>query len=184
VKLSVCNPCKHQLVEKHGDNANVRNRERLISRRRQGDLGEYSAMEWLSSKGALVWVPLGHSPDVDLIAELDERLLRVQVKTSTYRLRAADRQGRWGVSISTSGGNRSWSGTAKCFDPSLVDYLFVLAGDGRRWFIPATLVEAVRQLSLGGTKYSEYEVERASRSSTSYIWVKPSRNQTEYRGSA
>lgn len=60
-------------------------RERAVNRRVQGDLGEFSAMEWLASKGALVWVPLGHSPDVDLIAELNGRLLRVQVKTSTLR---------------------------------------------------------------------------------------------------
>jgi hypothetical protein len=33
-------------------------------------------------------------------------------------------------------------------------------GDGRRWFIPAHIVEAARRLSLGGTKYSEFEVER------------------------
>jgi hypothetical protein len=147
-------------VGEHEKGTKGRYRERLISRRRQGDLGEFSAMEWLASKGALVWVPLGHSPDVDLIAEFDGRLLRVQVKTSTYRLRTTDGHGRWGVSISTNGGNQSWTGTAKCFNPSHVDYLFVLVGDGRRWFIPAALVEAARRLSLGGTKYSEFEVER------------------------
>lgn len=58
-------------------------RERSINRRVQGDLGEASAIEWLTSKGALVWLPVGHSPDVDLMADLDQRLLRVQVKTST-----------------------------------------------------------------------------------------------------
>jgi hypothetical protein len=87
-------------------------------------------MEWLASKGALVWIPLGHSPDVDLMAELGGRLLRIQVKTST--LRTATRQGsvRWTV-----------------------------AGDGRRWFLPAHSVEGVRTLRLGGAKYSEFEVE-------------------------
>src|SRR6476620_2694743 len=60
-------------------------RERAVNRRVQGDLGEFSAMEWLASKGALVWIPLGHSPDVDLMAELNGRLVRIQVKTSTYK---------------------------------------------------------------------------------------------------
>jgi hypothetical protein len=117
-------------------------------------------MEWLASKGALVWIPLGHSPDVDLLAEVDHRLLRVQVKTSTYRLRSPDDGGRWGVSIATNGGNQSWQGTTKRFDSTQVDYLFALVGDGRRWFIPASIVEASRRLNLGGTKYSESEVER------------------------
>jgi hypothetical protein len=116
-------------------------------------------MEWLASKGALVWIPLGHSPDVDLMAELDGRLLRIQVKTSTLKMTTSRRQARWTVAIATSGGNRSWSGTAKTFDPTAVDFLFVLVGDGRRWFLPAHAVEGARTLSLGGAKYSEFEIE-------------------------
>ena len=134
-------------------------RARLINRRRQGDLGEASAIEWLTSKGALVFFPLGHSPDVDLIAELDGRLLRVQVKTTTYQTRTSKTRVRWNALIATNGGNQSWSGLTKLFDPNAVDYLFVLVGDGRRWFIPAGAVEATRCLSLGGVKYSECEIE-------------------------
>ena len=51
--------------------------------RKQGDLGEFSAIEWLWSKGYPVWYPLGHSPDVDLVTRVDGRLVGVQVKTST-----------------------------------------------------------------------------------------------------
>ncbi len=144
-------------VLKKGD---VNHRVRLISRRIQGDWGEFSAMEWLARKGALVWIPLGHSPDADLVAEFNKRLLRIQVKTSTYRLTTPEEEERWAVSVSTNGGNQSWSGVAKKFNAAHIDYLFVLVGDGRRWFIPAPLVEASRRLSLGGTKYSEFEVER------------------------
>lgn len=147
-------------VLKGQDRAVCQHRERRINRRAQGDLGEFSAMEWLAGQQALVWIPLGHSPDVDLIAEFDERLFRVQVKTSTYRLATPEDGERWAVSVATNGGNQSWQGTTKQFDARRVDYLFVLVGDGRRWFIPAAIVEASRRLSLGGTKYSEFEVER------------------------
>ena len=118
-------------------------------------------MEWLASRGATVWTPSNHSPHVDLMAEWDDRLIRVQVKTSTYHGsdQAVD---RWNVSIATNGGNRSWSGVAKQFDPARVDYLFVLVGDGRRWFIPARFVEGSRGLVVGGTKYSEFEIERGT----------------------
>src|SRR4051794_18081044 len=133
-------------------------RERAVNRRVQGDLGEFSAMEWLAAKGALVWIPLGHSPDVDLMAELDGRLLRIQVKTSTLQMTTSRGDTRWTVAIATSGGNRSWTGTAKTFNPSAVDFLFVVVGDGRRWFLPAHTVEGARTLSLGGAKYSEFEV--------------------------
>jgi hypothetical protein len=133
-------------------------RVRALNRRVQGDIGELSAMEWLGSQGATVWVPFNHSPHVDLMAEWDEGLVRVQVKTTTYRGSKAKRD-RWNVSIATNGGNRSWSGVTKRFDPARVDYLFVLVGDGRRWFIPAPLVEGSRGLVLGGPKYSEFEIQ-------------------------
>jgi PD-(D/E)XK endonuclease len=136
-------------------------RERAVNRRVQGDIGELSAMEWLASHGAAVWVPFNHSPHVDLMAEWDDKLIRVQVKTSTYR-GSKPGSDRWNVSIATNGGNRSWNGVAKRFDPVRVDYLFVLVGDGRRWFIPAHLIEGSRRLVLGGPKYSEFEVERGT----------------------
>jgi PD-(D/E)XK nuclease superfamily protein len=134
-------------------------RTRSVNRRVQGDIGEASAIEWLTSKGALVWLPFGHSPDVDLIAEVEDRLLRIQVKTSTLVDPRPGDEPRWKLAIATHGGNRSWSGLTKHFNPARIDYLFALVGDGRRWFIPAECVEASRELTLGGCKYSEFEVE-------------------------
>ena len=119
-------------------------------------------MEWLASKSANVWVPFTHSPHIDLMAEWDDSLVKVQVKTSTFRWKTKAGEERWKVSIATNGGNRSWSGLTKKFDRTKVDYLFVLVGDGRRWFIPAVYVEAARGVALGGAKYSEFEVERGT----------------------
>jgi hypothetical protein len=48
------------------------------SPRRQGDAGELSALQWLISAGASVYLPWGHSPDVDLVADLDGKLVRVR----------------------------------------------------------------------------------------------------------
>ena len=119
-------------------------------------------MEWLTAQGALAWIPIGHSPHVDLIAQFGNQLIRVQVKTSTCQGQLRHGAQRWRVAVATSGGNRSWSGTVKLFDPAKVDYLFVLVGDGRRWFIPASCVEAGRLIGLGGRKYSEFEVQRGT----------------------
>ena len=66
---------------------------------------------------------------------------------------------RWPVLICTNGGNQSWTGVVKLFDPAAVDALFVLAGNGRRWFIPAADVDGRRALRLGGLKYSEFEID-------------------------
>jgi hypothetical protein len=125
-----------------------------ISPRRQGDLGELSAIEWLGSRGYGVAFPLGHSPDYDLIADSGDALLRVQVKTSTQLAR-----GRWRVGVCTRGGNQSWNGLVKRFTATRCDCLFVLVADGRRWFIPAGAVQGGTALHLGGPKYSEFEVD-------------------------
>src|SRR5437867_4474072 len=94
-------------------------KERLKPRE-QGDIGELSAMEWLANKGARLYVPVGHSPDVDLIAVVKGETLRIEVKTSTYRNAA----GRWQVMIATRGGNQSWTGLVKNFDRDRCEYLF------------------------------------------------------------
>jgi len=130
------------------------NNGRTINRRQQGDLGELSAMEWLGRQGARVFVPVTHSPDVDLVADLDGRLLRVQVKTSSCQ-----ENRRWAIAICTRGGNQSWNGLTATFSATRCDVLFVLVADGRRWWIPAEDVGGGRGLRLGGPKYARFEIE-------------------------
>lgn len=136
--------------------------ERLINRRQQGDLGEASAIDWLTRQGATVYLPLGHSPDVDLIADFEGQPLRIQAKTSTQRVSTPNGHERFPVMIATNGGNQSWNRMSKLFDPSRFDFLFVVTGSGRRWFLPAGEIQAERTLQLGGPKYSEFEIDQAS----------------------
>jgi hypothetical protein len=133
--------------------------DRVLNRRQQGDLGEISAIEWLTSRGALVLIPLGHSPDFDLVAHIDGRLFRIQVKTSTQTAKTPAGDERFPVSLVTCGGNQSWTGVAKVIDAQSIDYVFVLTGCGRRWLIPATELEGKRGIRLGGPKYGRYEIE-------------------------
>ena len=59
----------------------------------------------------------------------------------------------------TRGGNQSWNGVTKKLSADRCDYLFVLVGDGRRWFIPAAHFGGGVSLRLGGPKYERFEVE-------------------------
>jgi PD-(D/E)XK endonuclease len=127
---------------------------RQANPRRQGDIGEMAAAEWLTRAGFGVWIPLCHSPDVDLLAQHGDELIRVQVKTSTQR-----RDDRFPVNLKTCGGNQSWTGMVKRFTSARCDYLFVLVADGRKWFIPSHAVEGTTGIHLGGPKYSEFEVD-------------------------
>jgi hypothetical protein len=127
---------------------------RMLTPREQGDFGERAALSWLITQGAQVSIPFGHSPHYDLIADLNGQLLRVQVKSSACR-----QQRRWVVTLCTRGGNQSWSGLVKKLELDRLDFLFVLAADGRQWFIPADRVGGGRAILLGGPKYAEFEVE-------------------------
>jgi hypothetical protein len=125
-----------------------------MKRFEQGDFGELSAMQWLAGRGAKIAVPVGHNDCWDLVAELEGRIVRVQVKTSGFR-----RNDRWEVTLSTRGGNRSWTGVVKRLDASRFDFLFVHVADGRRWMIPAAEIAAGSSVLLGGPKYAPFEVE-------------------------
>lgn len=122
--------------------------------RKQGDLGEASALEWLIGQGWDVYVPFGHSEDCDLVAVIDGRYQGVQVKTTVYF-----EHNRWQVSICTRGGNQSWSGIVKRFSATRCDWLFAHVGDGRRWMVPASAVEGGSHIALGGPKYAAYEID-------------------------
>src|SRR5687767_230931 len=89
--------------------------------REQGDMGERAAVAWLWRAGAYVFIPFGHSPDYDLVADFGTGALRVEVKTST-RLVPNSRH-RYQVQLCTRGGNQSWSRLAKHFDGTRCDFV-------------------------------------------------------------
>jgi hypothetical protein len=122
--------------------------------RSQGNAGEYSAIQWLGSAGAIVGKPLVEHSDYDLFADFGSGALRVQVKTSTNWCK-----GRFVVALCTRGGNQSWNTIVKRMDATRCDYVFAHVGDGRRWFIPTSKIEGTTAIVLGGPKYAEYEVE-------------------------
>jgi bifunctional DNA-binding transcriptional regulator/antitoxin component of YhaV-PrlF toxin-antitoxin module len=126
--------------------------------RQQGDIGEAAAIDWLTRLGARVSFPLFHTPDYDLVADLSNRLIRVQVKTSSCRHGSTD---HFAVQLAPSGGNQSWNGTVKQFRSPAVRLPLVLVQDGRRWFIPSGEVEGRHAVTVGGEKYSEFEVGRS-----------------------
>ena len=136
-----------------------------VNPKEQGRKGERAAAAWLLSQDAGVFFPFPEHSDIDLIAVMGDEMLRVQVKTSTVFI-----NNRWSVTICTRGGNRSWSGIVKYLDASRCDYLFVLVGDGRQWFIPAHALEARSGLQLGGPKYAAFEVEPGRPISESPSW--------------
>jgi len=62
--------------------------------KKQGDAGLGVAIGWYATKGTTVCLPLTDSQSYDLIADEDDKLKKVQVKTSTYQ-----RRGRFVVGL-------------------------------------------------------------------------------------
>jgi hypothetical protein len=87
------------------------------------------------------------------VAERDRGLCRGQVKSATLF-----RKERWEVALCTRGGNQSWNGVVKKLEAERFDYLFVVTGDWRCWFIPADEVGGRTVVLLGGPKYAPFEV--------------------------
>jgi len=59
--------------------------------------------------------------------------------------------------LDTRGGNRSWSGVARKFDPRAVDYLFLMTSDGDMYIVPTDEFTNHRSITTG-TKYERYRV--------------------------
>ena len=112
--------------------------------REQGLIGVTDAIAWFGRQGWPVSVPLIDSQPYDLVVDDGTRLLRVQVKTTTYR----SRSGRFVVQLCTRGGSRSFH-TTRSFQPGACDLLYVLTDDHDRYLIPTTEVRAGHSLTLG-----------------------------------
>jgi hypothetical protein len=121
--------------------------------RKQGDVGLGVAIGYFARQGFTVCLPLTDSQGFDLVFEDEAGVLRkVQVKTSRCRAKS----GSWTVELRTKGGNRSGTGKTKLFDPSAVDFLFVVVESGDQYLIPAEKCPP-RSITMG-RKWDEYRV--------------------------
>lgn len=68
--------------------------------KKQGDVGLGLAIGWFTSQGHTVCVPLTDSQDYDLVVDIDGKLQKVQVKTTTYKAPS----GAYSVGLSVKGG--------------------------------------------------------------------------------
>lgn len=121
--------------------------------KKQGDVGLALAIAYFAMRGWTVSVPLTDSQEYDLIFD-DGSLRKVQVKTSTQKGNAL---GTYIVELRTLGGNQSFY-TAKKFDPTSVDFLFIVTEDGSKYLIPSNRIKARGQLTVNQST-KEFQVE-------------------------
>lgn len=118
---------------------------------KQGNWGLGAAIAYFTEKGYTVCVPLTDSQEYDLIVDIDNKIYRVQVKSTTYK----GKKGSYKISLTTKGGNRSFN-TIKHFNGELVDYIFAITKDGDKYFIPTSC--ATKSTISLGKKYEIFKV--------------------------
>lgn len=121
--------------------------------RMQGNAGLGIAIAYFSRVGVRVAIPLTDSQPYDLIIDNDNRVERVQVKTTTLR----DPYGCYLVSLQTVGCNTK-EVVKRDFHPTDYEWLFVVCGDACVYMIPTEAITARTQVYLG-RKYEAFRLE-------------------------
>lgn len=118
----------------------------------QGNLGLSKAIDYFTSHGITVCIPLNDTQKYDLVADFNGGLQRVSVKTSRFE----GKYGGYNILLKNCGGS-SGKSKVRHFDNSTCDYVFVLTGDDKIYLIPSSKIEAKSSIVVGN-KYTEYEV--------------------------
>lgn len=124
--------------------------------KKQGDIGLVLAIAWFEINDYPVSIPLTDSQDYDLVADMNDCLKKVQVRT-TYNQQES---GSYEVNLRVMGGNQSGAGKTKRFIDTKVDYLFVVVENGAKYLLPKSAITNKRAINVcNDGKYEQYRVE-------------------------
>ena len=123
-----------------------------INSKKQGDIGLGSAIQYFSSMGYTVLLPLTDSQDYDLAIDDGYTIKTVQVKTTQYKQR-----GKFTCNLRLMGGNRRKYIIAKKREDFKYDLLFILTADGDRYLIDKENIEANNSITLC-EKYKKFMI--------------------------
>ncbi len=118
----------------------------------QGNMGLSKAIDYFTSHQITIALPLNDTQKYDLIADFNNKLQRISIKTS----RRKNKYNTYTIQLRNTGGS---SGHIKYryFDKNDCDYIFVLTGDDKIYLIPTNIITSITSIDVGN-KYSEYEV--------------------------
>lgn len=119
----------------------------------QGNMGLGKAIEYFTSQGITVALPLNDTQKYDLIADFNGGLQRISVKTSRFSRTGTSYE----VALKNSGG-ASGKNVIRNFDNTSCDYVFIYTADEKIYLIPSEIIEAKSGITVGN-KYTEYIVE-------------------------
>lgn len=119
----------------------------------KGDIAVAQAIHYFMSNGYEVCLPIGDKRPYDLVVEEDGKLFRVQVKYAGYY----KGDNKYKAALRSMGGNQSYH-TAKKYNDTDFDLLFVYVENNRRFVIPWQELPIRNSLAIEARKYADYEV--------------------------
>ena len=120
----------------------------------QGNLGLAKAIEYFTSQGITVAIPLNDTQPYDLVADIDGKLVKISVKTG----RSTKNQKTYSVQLRNTGGGRKNGLRQVLFDNSTCDYLFIYTIDEGLYLIPAKDIEVTSAITVGTAETEKYRV--------------------------
>lgn len=120
--------------------------------KKQGDWGVGQAIAYFTRIGLTVCIPLTDSQDYDLVVEIEGKLQRVQVKSTTYKKKS----GIYSVSLTVKGGNHTYA-SIKHMDKSSVELVFVVTPIDN-YLIP---VQGLGSSINLGQKFQKYKLDKS-----------------------
>lgn len=119
----------------------------------KGDLAVAHAITYFMTNGYEVCLPIGDKRPYDIVVEQDNTLFRVQIKYAGFY----SGEGKYRAALRTMGGNQSYH-TAKRYQKTDFDLLFVFVGNGRKFLIPWNELKNTNSISIEASKFTRYEV--------------------------
>lgn len=118
----------------------------------QGNMGLGKAIEYFTSYGYTIAIPLNDTQKYDLIVDINNKLSRISVKTSRH----LSENNTYEVNLRNCGG-ASGKNIVRHFDKNSCDYIFIYTGNNKIYLIPTEKIDAKNSIMVG-KKYIEYEV--------------------------
>lgn len=118
----------------------------------QGNLGLGKAIEYFTSQSIPVAIPLNDTQKYDIIADFNDSLQRISVKTSRNKRSNTSYE----VLLKNTGGS-SGNNKIRLFNNTDCDYIFIYTADEDLYLIPSKEITATNSICVGN-KYKEYKV--------------------------
>lgn len=123
----------------------------FTTNKEKGNSGLGMAIAYFTTNGYIVSIPLNDTQDYDLIVEKENRLQRVQVKSTG----CIGKGGNYQVALKSCGGTKGK--TYKTVKYTNIELIFILTEHKEMYLIPIDRINNVSTLSLC-SKYEKYKL--------------------------